>query len=172
MSTVPPVSLANLYNDLDFLAGIRDKQKYSFGKRFYTNLDWIGVAYRIRDGEKQDVNGISIMEQICVNASQQWDSYRNNHIFGPELLNKMVAARHGLKRCVDTYESEQKTVSASSIKNRAILLLDNAIPLQRKIKEGIVLENHDTHVREISRSTPEAKEIIITNVDCDEDITV
>lgn len=138
MSTIPPVSLSKLYTDLDFLAGISDKQKYCFGSRYYTDLSWMGIMYRIKDNEKQDVNGISKMELICKDAAEQWETYKNHKIFGYTLLTKIITARHGLQRCVETYESQQRPVTSSNVKNRAILLLDNIIPYDRKIKEGII----------------------------------
>lgn len=139
MTSVPPISLKNLYDDLDFLGGIKDKQKYSFSKRYYSGLGWADYFWRRIDGENQDINGIAAMESICTNASQQWDVYKNHDVFGSQLLDKMVSARHGLQRCVNTHDSLQKTVSSSSIKNRSILLLDNAIPYERKVREGIIL---------------------------------
>ena len=142
MSRVPTVSLSNLYTDLDFLAGIQDGQKYCFGKRFYVSMDWVGSLLRTIHNESQSVNGISIMENICTNAAQQYDSYCNNKIFGPTLLKKIIAARHGLSRVVRTYQSIQQNVTASNILNRAILILDNTIPIHIKIKEGIILEEN------------------------------
>ena len=164
MSAVPPVSLKNLYDDLDFLGGIKDKQKYSFSKRYYSGLGWSDYFWRRLDGENQDVNGIYAMESICINSVQQWDTYHNHQVFGIQLLDKMVIARHGLQRCVNTHDSLQKTVSSSSIKNRAILLLDNAIPYDRKVKEGIILIadiSFDTRKRVFSTShqSPEARAI-------------
>ena len=152
MTTVPPVSLSTLYTDLDFLAGISDKQKYCFGGRYYTDPGWIGLLFRLKDNEKQDVNGISKMELICKDAAEQWETYKNNRLFGPTLMNKVIAARHGLQRCVNTYESLQKITTASNIKNRAILLLDNIIPHDRKLREGIIQpENEELNLNDTKR---------------------
>lgn len=170
MSTVPPVSLQNLYNDLDFLAGIKDKQKYSFNKRYYTNLDMMGWVWRKLDGENQEINGISTMESICTNAAQQWDTYKNKKPFGAMLLDKIVAARYGLDRVVKTYDSLQNTVYSSNIRNRGIIILDGVIPEERKIKEGFIPppyhedddeEDHDSKQRRKSvvGSTPETKKL-------------
>lgn len=176
--SVAPISLTNLFTDLDFLAGIQDKQKYCFAKRYYVTLNWLGAIFRILDSEAQDINGIATMEAICTNASEQWTTYKNNKTFGPTLLNKIVAARHGLNKCALTYESLQKNVTASNIRSRAILTLDNTIPYERKIKEGIVLENdenneilYQSNSKEQGRSrlnstttrSPDSKEIVETN---------
>lgn len=141
MSSVPPISLQNLYVDLDYLSGIHDNQKYNFSGRYYSNDDWLGYVLRKFGGESQDVYGIACMENICKNAAEQWDTYKDNKIFNSTLLNKIVAARHGLERCRKTYETKQKTHTSTSITNRAILILDSAIPYDRKISEGIILEN-------------------------------
>lgn len=163
MSTTPPVSLQNLYVELDYLAGIRDRQKYNFTDRTYVNDDWIGFLWRKWGGENQDIYGISVMENICKNAAEQFIQYKNDEVFGNELLDKMVSARHGLERCRVTYESKQKTNTVSNIKNRGILVLDNAIPIERKLKEGIIIRNK-TESRErvlsTSQRSPEAKMII------------
>lgn len=148
--SVAPVSLTNLFTDLDFLAGIQDKQKYCFAKRYYVTLNWLGAIFRIIDSEAQDINGIAVMESICSNAAEQWVTYKSNRTFGPTLLNKIVAARHGLNRCAITYESLQKNVTASNIRSRAILTLDNTIPYERKLKEGIILENEENKDEEIT----------------------
>lgn len=153
MSSVPPVSLQNLYVELDFLAGIHDNQKYNFSGKYYVNNDWMGFLWRKLDGENQDVYGVACMENICKNAAEQWDTYRDNRIFNVTLLNKIVAARHGLERCRKTYESKQKTHTSSSITNRAILILDGAIPQERKLTEGIILESRsrlNSHVKDLS----------------------
>lgn len=168
MSNAPPVSLKKLYDDLDFLSGIKDRQKYCFSKRYYTNLSWLDYVWRKLDGENQDVNGIAAMETICMDAGQQFETYHKHPIFGIQLLDKMVSARHGLQRCSNTYDSLQRTVTASSIKNRGILLLDNTIPYDRKVREGIVLiadisEDNNGRQRVLStsnRESPEARSIL------------
>lgn len=166
MSNAPPISLKKLYNDLDFLGGIKDKQKYCFVGRCYVGLGWDGTFWRSWYRESQDIIGISAMESICMDACQQWDTYINHRVFGNQLLDKMVAARHGLQRCADTYYSIQKTIVCDEIKNRAILLLDNTIPYDRKVREGIVLipdtAEDSTRQRVFStshRGTPETKYI-------------
>lgn len=170
MSSVPPVSLSTLYIDLDFLAGINDKQKYCFGGRYYTDPGWIGTFFRLRDNEKQDVNGIAKMESICKDAAEQYETYKCNKIFGPTLLNKIIAARHGLERCVNTYQSNQKVVTASNITNRAILLLDNIIPHERKIKEGIIQPENEEDEKVITKSSEKKivaneEQILFHNID-------
>lgn len=140
MSSVAPVSLQNLYVDLDYLSGIGNNQKYNFIDRTYINDDWIGYLWRKLGGENQDIYGISIMENICKNAAEQWENYKDNTKFNSILLDKMVAARQGLDRCKSTYEQRHKTSTAGNINNRAIMVLDSAIPLERKIEEGITLQ--------------------------------
>lgn len=141
MTTTPPVSLLNLYVQLDYLAGIKDRQKYNFTDKTYVNDDWIGFIWRKWGGDNQDIYGISIMANICENAAQQYLVYKENNVFGKELLDKMISARHGLERCRVTYDTKQKTNTVSNIKNKAILVLDNAIPYERKIEEGIILNS-------------------------------
>lgn len=138
-STTASISLQNLYLDLDYLAGINDRQKYNFGTRSYVNDDWFGVFWRKFEGENQDIHGIALMENITKNAAEQWETYKTHRVFGIELLDKMVSARHGLERARKTYSDKQKTNTASNIKIRAINVLDNAIPQERKLSEGIIL---------------------------------
>lgn len=139
---VPNTALSSLYDDLDFLGGIMDNQKYCFGKRYYVGLDWYGIFLRMRDSESQDINGSFIMGNICTNTAQQWDVYKDHPVFGKILLDKIIKARHGLARVIKTYKSIQKNVTASSIENKAIIILDNLIPHHIKINEGILLPDN------------------------------
>lgn len=120
------------------MAGIGDNQKYCFKKRTYTNNDWIATFYRAFEGESQDISGITFMESICTDAAEHYETYKSHNIFGQKLLDSIVKARHGLSKCSDTYVSLQKLTTASNIKIRAIFLLDNIIPKERKIAEGII----------------------------------
>lgn len=138
-STTAPISLQNLFLDLDYLAGINDRQKYCFSSRTYINDDWVGTLWRKWGGENQDIYGIAMMDNIAKNAAEQYVSYEKHRVFGPELLDKMVAARHGLERARKTYAEKQKTNTASNIKIRAINVIDNAIPESRRLSEGILL---------------------------------
>jgi hypothetical protein len=139
-TTTAPISLQNLFLDLDYLAGIKDRQKYNFTSRSYVNDDWVGFFWRKMEGETQDIHGISAMENITKNAAEQWITYKKHNTFGPELLDKMVDARHGLERARVTYADKQKTNTASNIKIRAIQVLDNAIPESKKLEVGITLK--------------------------------
>lgn len=142
----PTVSLAKLYADLEFLGGIGDKQKYSFVDRKYINTDWVAIIYRHYINESQDVNGILNMENICTDAVEQYNSYKNDRVFGPKLLDTIVKARHGLSKCATTYKTLQRLTTASNIEIKAIFLLDNIIPEHRKELEGI------THKKQRSTS--------------------
>lgn len=134
----PPISLTKLYNDLEFLGGIGDNQKYSFGERKYTNNDYFATVFRAFRSESQDVNGILNMENICTDAIEQYKVYIDHKVFGKKLLDSIIKARHGLSRCVTTYRTLQRLTTATNIETRAIFLLDNIIPEDRKISEGII----------------------------------
>lgn len=134
----PPVSLVKLYGDLEFLGGIGDNQKYCFGKKTYINNGWIATFWRAIEGESQDINGIATMESICTDAGEHYNHYKNSITFGPKLLDSIVKARHGLGKCVATYRTLQKLTTATNIEIRAIFLLDNIIPEERKLSEGII----------------------------------
>lgn len=137
-SYVPTESLQNLFTDLDFLSLAMDGQKPCFKGRYYTNADsWIGSLFRMKDGEIQSVNGLATMKSIVKNAGEQYGQYSNHKYFGSTLLEKIVGARHGLERIAKTYDNVGKNVDASNIRNTAILALDNIIPEDRKISEGI-----------------------------------
>lgn len=153
-NTVPPVSLANLFRDLDYLAGIGDSQKYCFVHRTYINNGLFSSIYRAFYAESQDTNGISIMENICIDATQQYERYKNNKTFGKPLLDRIVRARHGLNRCKNTYTSLQKGTTASNIEIR-ILTLDNIIPEQRKIDEGIIHKKEEDEEKKIDNEDKE-----------------
>lgn len=134
-----PENLRICFNNLDFLAGVKDNQKICFKNRYYVERDgWsgiIGAILRTIENERMDVSGISEIKSICASAIENYNSnfypeYRE------ELLDKIVAARKGLNRLKITYESLGKTVVASEIYNSSILDLDKLIPVERKIKEG------------------------------------
>lgn len=85
----------------------------------------------------QSVNGLATMKSIVKNAGEQYEQYSDHKYFGATLLDKIVGARHGLERIAKTYDNVGKNVDASNIRNTAILALDNIIPEDRKISEGI-----------------------------------
>lgn len=145
----PTVSLAKLYADLEFLGGIGDKQKYSFVDRKYINTDWAAIIYRHYINESQDINGILNMENIATDAVEQYNSYKSDRIFGPKLLDTIVKARHGLSKCAATYKTLQRLTTASNIEIKAIFLLDNIIPENRKIAEGIIHKQRTSSSTEI-----------------------
>ena len=82
---------------------------------------------------------IAAMEAICKNAAEQWASMTPENAFRKGLLDCMVAARHGLRRCYDTYVADQKPVTAANILARAITVLDYSIPEEVRVQEGIQL---------------------------------
>jgi len=134
----PTISLSKLYGDLDFLAGIGDNQKYSFIERKYINNDLFAILFRHYRNESQDINGITNIETICTDAVEQFNFYKDNKIFGPKLLDSIIKARHGLNKCANTYKTLQRLTTASNIEIKGIFLLDNIIPDERKISEGII----------------------------------
>lgn len=138
MSTKPTVSLSKLYTDLEFLGCIGDNQKYSFVDRKYINNDWLAIIFRHYKQESQDINGIMNMQSIATDAVEQYKANEANVVFGPKLLDSIVKARHGLSKCVATYRTLQRLTTASNIEINAIFLLDNIIPEDRKIEEGII----------------------------------
>lgn len=144
-SPIPTVHLQNLFSDLDFLAIALPGQKPCFKNRYYVEKQiftspttWFGPIWRGIDGEKQEVVGNNAIDKICKDASQSYESYKNDENFGPILMDKIVAARQGLDIIAKTYESISKTVIASTIRNGGIIILDNTIPRARKLKEGII----------------------------------
>lgn len=144
--TVPTVHLDDLFGRLDFLALALPGQKPCFKGEYYIDKQslyspttWLGPIWRSIDGEKQDVTGNVEITKICTNAAQTYASYKDEDNFGPMLLDKIINARQGLARIAQTYDSIGKRVTASAIRNSGIFILDNIIPHERKILEGIVL---------------------------------
>ena len=142
IANVPNETLRVLLMDLDFLANVMENQKYCFkGKYYVDKYSLISMFFRIKDGESQDVNGLSKMGSICKIACETYQQYQSNIHFGPIIINKMIGARKGLERVALTYESLGKIVTAANIRNQGILLLDGAIPKNHRIKEGFNLFN-------------------------------
>jgi hypothetical protein len=137
MTSKPSVALAKLYVDLEYLGGISNNQKYCFGKRTYINNGWIATVYRLIENESQDVNGLSTMESIVTDAGEQYNHYKDDKTFGPKLLDSIVKARHGVFKCATTYRTLQKLTTASNIEVMIVFVLDNIIPDERKLSEGL-----------------------------------
>lgn len=137
-NAIPPVALKKLLLDLDFLSRIPPNHKYCFTTREYVPNDWYYGLFRRFLGEKQAINGISSMRDICNDATQQWDHYKNNSKFNDALLDGIVGARQGIKHCHDNYKTLQKDQLAMEIAIDIIRPLDSLIPEDRKTKEGII----------------------------------
>ena len=147
------VTTKNLFDDLDFIAGIMDGCKPCFGKRYYVSSDsWVGTFWRTLEGEKQATLGNSKIDEICRNASETYAAIKNGP-YGKTLNEKIIKARIGLTRLVATYESLGKYPIANSIRNSGILVLDELISTADKIKYGFMLNpesNHDIDVGKMS----------------------
>jgi hypothetical protein len=108
------------------------------GKRYYVDKDsYWGTFWRSLYGEKQDVIGNTIMQSICTNAVQSYESNKTNKKFESQLLEKIINARKGLDRIKRTYESCGKITTSNSIGNY-MLILDGVIPEKIKISEGFI----------------------------------
>ena len=168
MSSIPSESLQKLFNDLDFLSASLTNQKPCFKNRFYVDSDsWIGYFWRRIDGENQANSGNSEINSICRNASENYESYKNNKFFGIILLNKIVEARKGLDRIRNTYKKLNQISTVSSINNN-ILILDNVIPIDRKITEGFLLDTNPDNInyeRSLPREILNDKKLINENND-------
>jgi hypothetical protein len=139
-SLIPPESLQNLFNDLDFLSASSVNQKPCFKNRFYVNNDLFGYILRKIDGENQCVNGNSSINSICRNASETYMAIKDNKCFSETLMLKIIEARKGIERIRNTYKNLNHITTVSSI-NNSLFILDNIIPQDRKIKEGFLLSN-------------------------------
>lgn len=169
-SVIPPESLINLIMNLEFLGGISNNQKYCFVTKQYVPNIWYYSIWRSFLGESQETNGIATMERICRDASEQWNVYRNNNNFRELLLDAIVKSRHGLQRCHDNYLSLQKTQTATSIRLKSIGPLDNLIPEERKITEGIISKTQNKSVRSNSVTSNNSTEKAKINVSNLEDV--
>lgn len=149
-SAIPPESLLNLILNLEFLGGISNNQKYCFVTKQYVPNKWYFAVWRTFLGESQETNGISMMERICRDATQQWERYKNDKYFSNMLLDAIVKARHGLQKCHDNYISLQKAQTATSIRFSVIGPLDKLIPEDRKYTEGILVNSVSSNMKESS----------------------
>tara|TARA_Y100001970_G_scaffold291389_1_gene428354 strand:- start:367 stop:930 length:564 start_codon:yes stop_codon:yes gene_type:complete len=181
-SVVPTVHLQNLFNDLDFLGSAKEDEKPCFRDRSYMNKhSWIGTIHRTLNNESQSDVGNGTIYTICLNASQTYDSYKNNKNFGDILLDKIVKARIGLERIARTYESICKSAIARELRNNSILILDSIIPEDRKQKEDLNLtqsinnninnnnNNNNIKINDINKSNNNSEDFIDKDND-DEDI--
>jgi hypothetical protein len=139
MTCIPTESLKNVFIDLDFLSGIMENQKYCFKNRYYVDKKSIfGSIVRMIDSECLDISGITKIGSICKNAVELFETIQIP-TFKNILQEKIISARKGLERTAITYETLNKNVTASNIRNQGILLLDGVLSNEIKLKEGFIL---------------------------------
>lgn len=162
-----PEQLRKCFNDLDFIAGIKDNQKVCFKKRYYVKKDdWFGALWRTFDSECLIISGIAEIQSICKITLDLYGIYINDPDYGEELVDKIISARKGLMRLTETYKSLGKIVECDTIRNSAIIDLDKLIPMDRKISEGFVTR----YKRDFDAETMHSQKRSISDVIEDENI--
>lgn len=122
--------IQDIFCDLDFLAGVGEKQKICFNKKCYVDSDsYYGILYRTISGESMETTGILKLSNICECSKQTFYKEKNN--LPPEVLQifeqKILQAKSGLERLARTYDSAGKICIVNSIKNYGIFVLDSCI---------------------------------------------
>lgn len=170
MLTTIPEQLRRIFNDLDFIGGIKDNQKVCFKKRYYVKKDdWFGALWRTLDNECLNITGISEIQSICSITLSIYETYKNDPDYGEIFLDKIVAARKGLMRLMETYKSLGKIVESDAIKNSAIIDFDKMIPIERRIQEGFIVPSR--YKTEFDTQTVSPQKTSIANIIEDENIT-
>lgn len=136
-----PESLLRCFNDLDFLADIKDNQKVCFRKRYYVEKDgWSGIygsIIRTLENERMNVSGIAELRSIAASTLELFNIYKDDKIYGDKFLLKIISAIKGLERLEQTYKSIGKNVESSQIRNSIILSLEALVPDQFKEKSKV-----------------------------------
>lgn len=125
-----PISLANLFKDVNFLSMAPDGCKPCFKRKCYVRNDFVGWAIRRYDGENF-TSTITKIENVCKSICESLVNYKNTQLY-PLILEKMILLRNGIKNIMRSYENNYEALS--SIQN-AILTLDLNIPIETEYKE-------------------------------------
>jgi hypothetical protein len=131
-----PSHLITLLEDMQFVAKIGEDSKLCVKCRDYADKSWQGYFKRRLYSEKPEHTTTFIRDTCNLIKDHIIDNGINNCDI--DILEGTISFREGILRIIKTYSQDTKTVTSLNV---SIKLLDKCLPMDIKIKMGLINTN-------------------------------